>query len=154
MVRTIRSSWRQALQSWYMAAFQIPWLPEALILARDARAIDRTFAGFSEADRRIYRDNALIPGAMTAMLNYYRANFSRLGPFAVKTPVIPTPTLLVWGDADRYVGAEAMLGVRDLVSDLTVRRLPGVSHWVQQEAPDAVNQALQDWLISHGLKVN
>jgi pimeloyl-ACP methyl ester carboxylesterase len=42
-------------------------------------------------------------------------------------------------------------GHDSLVDDLTLRRLPEASHWVQQDAPDAVNAALADWLVTRGL---
>ena len=32
------------------------------------------------------------------------------------------------------------------VPNLTLRYLPGVSHWVQQEAPETVNAMLEAWL--------
>ena len=38
------------------------------------------------------------------------------------------------------------VGAEEWVSNLTLHRLPGVSHWVQQEAPEAVNDLLEDWL--------
>jgi pimeloyl-ACP methyl ester carboxylesterase len=159
--RAIQRSWRQKLRSWYMAFFQIPRLPEALFLARRAAAIDLAFAGFPAEVRQIYRRGALIPGAMSAMINYYRANIPR-GPGGGEAASgaalrIETPTLLVWGEADRYLGPEVTEGYEPLAADLTFARLPGVSHWVQQEAPEAVNAALRGWLEARGLarhKVN
>ena len=154
MMRAVRTSWDQRRRSWYMAFFKLPWLPEALIRANGARAIERLFADQPADVREIYRRNALIPGAMTTMLNYYRANFGR-DPFAGAAPVIKTPTLLIWGDADRYVGPKAMReGYDALVDDLTLSRLAGVSHWVQQAAPEAVNRVLLDWLELRHIKVN
>ena len=60
--------------------------------------------------------------------------------------MIDTPTLIVWGEEDTALGVELLDGTEAYVSNLTVRRLPGVSHWVQQEAPDQVNAILSAWL--------
>lgn len=149
--RAISGSWRQKLRSWYMAFFQLPWLPETLLSAGHARAIGQAFAGFAEDVRQVYRDNAAIPGAMTAMINYYRANVADMAAFRSDVPVIETPTLLIWGEADRFLGLEATAGYEPLVRDFTLTRLPGVSHWVQQEAPEAVNGIVTAWLEAKGL---
>ena len=59
---------------------------------------------------------------------------------------IDTPTLVIWGEADTALGLELLDHLEPLVEDLTVHRLPGVSHWVQQEAPEQVNDLLAAWL--------
>jgi pimeloyl-ACP methyl ester carboxylesterase len=43
---------------------------------------------------------------------------------------------------------ELLDGTEAYVGDLTIRRLPNVSHWVQQEAPEAVNVILSEWLAA------
>jgi pimeloyl-ACP methyl ester carboxylesterase len=145
LARAWRSSWAQKMRSWYMTLFQIPWLPEAMLLANQGRAVDRAFAGFPAEVREVYRRYALIPGAMTAMINYYRANLGKLADAATTAP-IEIPTLMMWGEADRFLGPETLEASLPFARDLTVERLPGVSHWVQQEAPEAVNAALRTWL--------
>jgi pimeloyl-ACP methyl ester carboxylesterase len=60
--------------------------------------------------------------------------------------MIEIPTLLLWGEEDRALGIETTYGTERHVADLTLRYLPGVSHWVQQEAPEAVNAMLEAWL--------
>ena len=83
---------------------------------------------------------------MTGMINWYRAALRTPGKMAGPWPAIDTPTLIVWGEEDTALGVELLDGTDTYVADLTIRRLPGVSHWVQQEAPDQVNAILQDWL--------
>ena len=152
----MRHSWAQRRRSWYMAAFQLPWLPEAVMTAGRARAVEQAFLGMA-ADKSafppqvldVYRDNALKPGAMKAMIDYYRANAVRSG--RRDWPRIEVPTLMVWGEADTALGLELTEGYGPLVSNFTLERLPGVSHWVQQEAPDAVNARLARWLGARGL---
>jgi pimeloyl-ACP methyl ester carboxylesterase len=153
----LRRSPRQLARSWYVFFFQVPFLPEAMLRARGARAVGRAFVGmavnklaFPDAILAHYRNNALAPGALTAMINYYRANFGLLGR-AAPAPVIETPTLLIWGEEDTALGLELTEGYEPYVTDFTLRRLPGVSHWVQQEAPERVNDALYAWMQANGL---
>jgi len=63
-------------------------------------------------------------------------------------PIIETPTLLVWGEADIALDIATIDGTDRYVRDLMVRRLPGISHWVQNDAADEVNTILRDWLTA------
>ena len=150
--RVLRHSWRQRLRSWYVLFFQLPWLPEKALTLGHAHAVARAFTGmarnpdaFSPAVLARYRENATQPGAMTAMINYYRAN---AGTFvrASASPPLATPTLMVWGEHDTALGLELTEGYDGLVEDFTLVRLADASHWVQQDAPGAVNDAMEDWL--------
>jgi pimeloyl-ACP methyl ester carboxylesterase len=60
-------------------------------------------------------------------------------------PKIETPTLMIWGEHDTALGVENTYDTGEHVSDFQVRYLP-VSHWVQQEAPEQVNEMLEAWL--------
>ncbi len=149
-------TWRQIKKSWYIYFFQLPWLPEALIGSRGAAVIKRVFydmavdkTNFTPEVLEAYRANAAIPGALTAMINYYRASargpdFARYARGTV-TP-ITTPTLMIWGEADTALGVELTDHYEGLVTGMALKRLANVSHWVQQEAPDKVNGILGDWL--------
>jgi pimeloyl-ACP methyl ester carboxylesterase len=150
-------SWDQKAKSWYVAFFQIPWLPERMLTANNARAVGEMFRGmavnkaaFPDEVLEHYRQNALKPGAMTAMINYYRANLRVLADRSTPAPMIETPTLMIWGEADAALSIENTRGYEKLVRDFTLERLPRVSHWVQQEAPDEVNARLSSWLAAKG----
>jgi pimeloyl-ACP methyl ester carboxylesterase len=146
----------QLLRSWYMLLFQIPGLPEFLMGLRHGRFIARAIRLTSSASRRfpnevteVYRQNAARKGGLAAMVNWYRALLRGGGLKRCRDggfPKIQAPTLLLWGGADSFFTAQATVGHEDFVSDLTYRLLPGVSHWVQQEAPEAVNAMLEAWL--------
>lgn len=152
----LQRSRAQRLKSWYIRFFQLPWLPEALLRARGADAIGRAFSdmavdksAFPDAVLEHFKANALKPGALTAMINYYRANMRGIG---VEPPgVIEVPTLLLWGEEDTACGLELTEGYGPLVRDFTLVRFPRVSHWVQQEAPAKVNAAMIDWLRARNL---
>jgi pimeloyl-ACP methyl ester carboxylesterase len=153
LARVMRASWRQPLRSWYMGFFQLPALPEALMTANGARAIGDAFTGMAVDKSRfppevteVYRRNALIPGAVTAMINYYRANTNLLRRWRGGAPMIDVPTLMIWGEEDAALCIENTEGYDDLVRDFTLHRLPAVSHWVQQEAPEKVNVLLGAWV--------
>jgi pimeloyl-ACP methyl ester carboxylesterase len=154
-VEVFRRSWRQRLRSWYVLYFALPWLPEAAFAAGHAyqleRVLRRTTSRRDVFPREImaaYRDNAAQPGAMTAMLNYYRANMD-VRRFV--GPGVEAPTLLLWGDRDFALGNELVPGTAAYVSDLTIRMLPGVSHWAPEEVPDQVNAAMREWLAGRDL---
>lgn len=145
----------QAKRSWYMALFQLPWLPEKLIGYDRARSLERVVRSaavhqdrISDHDVDVIRDNASIPGALTAMINYYRAARQTMlsrKPREGRT-TIRVPTLLIWGEQDIALGKELTYGLDEYVADLTIRYIPDASHWVQQDAPEAVNRELLAFL--------
>ena len=154
-LEALRTSWRQRVRSWYFAFFQLPWLPETLLGARGAAAIgtmfERTSCDPSRFPKNLldaYRACAAEPGALTAMLNWYRA----AGRGGMKAAVargfatIETPTLMVWGERDVALGKETTYETHRYVRDLELHYLPGVSHWVQQEAPEQTNALLERFL--------
>ncbi len=156
--KVLRASWRQRRRSWYVAFFQIPGLPESMMKAREGRAITRAFVGMAVDKTRfppevtdVYRRNALVPGAMTAMINYYRANTGLLARFGRGAPAVEIPTLMIWGEEDSALDIACVDGYEGLVRDFTLERLPHVSHWVQQEAPEKVNAILAAWLDARRL---
>ena len=140
----------QVFKSWYIFFFQIPWLPEWLLSRRHATLIEKMIDRSSNRDtfppdlRQIFRDNAARPGALTAMLNWYRAAFRNAA--RQDFPVIDVPTLMIWGEADVALNKSTTYDTHRYVSNLTLKYLPGVSHWVYQDAPDAVNAMIEELL--------
>ncbi len=145
----------QFLKSWYVFFFQLPRLPEWALTRNGAEFVARAFKDtaankerFSEDVLEVYRVNALLPGAATAMINYYRANMGGSGGGqGNKGPrTTDVPTLMIWGENDMALGVHLTEGTDTLVSNLTLKRLPGISHWAQQDAPDEVNAIIREWL--------
>ena len=58
---------------------------------------------------------------------------------------------MIWGEVDAALGKELSYGTDAYVADLTLRYLPNVSHWVQQEAPETVNAMIEAWLLGKGV---
>jgi pimeloyl-ACP methyl ester carboxylesterase len=134
--------------------FQIPGLPEAMLGANGARAVGEAFRNmaidksrFPDEVLEVYRANARQPGALTAMINYYRAALRAGSKVMQPEPgTVDVPTLMVWGEEDTALSKETTYGTEKYVRDFTLRYLPKVSHWVQQEAPEKVNAIMEAWL--------
>jgi pimeloyl-ACP methyl ester carboxylesterase len=150
MLEALRRPGPQLAKSWYMFFFQLPWLPERAVRADDWRAFRYGFehdarpGAFTPADIERYREAWSQPGAASAMINYYRASMRR--PGAARRGAlgqVTAPTLVIWGEHDRYLRAELAEPDRTDVPGLErVVRLPEASHWVQHDEPDRVSELL------------
>ena len=149
MQRALRSNWTQIRKSWYIFAFQLPWLPEWALSRSGAKALKDSLrrsakpGTFSETDLDEYARAFTAPGAATAALNYYRAALrSRLPAAKIKAP-----TLLIWAEDDFALGMELTLGMDDLFETTPrVEYVPDTSHWVMEERPEVVNRLLLEFL--------
>jgi pimeloyl-ACP methyl ester carboxylesterase len=143
----------QARRSWYMAVFMLPGAGRILEIMRASplvRAMRRTSApgAFSDEDLEVYRAALCRPRRIDAMLAVYRegARFYRthrdelLGPY----PRLEVPATVVWGEADTALAPSHPDAIRPFVARLEIRRLPGASHWVPEERPDDVANAILD----------
>ena len=101
---------------------------------------------FTPVDLDRYQAALAQSGARTATLNYYRAALRYPTNTARRPPTIQTPTLLIWGERDPYLGVRLTKGLEAWVPNLRVERLRDVGHWVQNEAPERVNQYLIEFL--------
>lgn len=156
-------TFRQALSSWYMLFFQLPRLPEWLMSAKDYAFVERIFkktvarkGAFTDADIAIYKKALSEPGALTAAINYYRANaFSmfmkrrRRVDEELSDGRIRVPTLFIYGEKDHAVMPETVRNLKAYI-DAPYRevRIATSAHWVQNEAVSEVNAALQSFLAA------
>jgi pimeloyl-ACP methyl ester carboxylesterase len=134
-------------KSAYVPFFLMPRVPEFL-LSRfgylGVRLMLQTAAArtgvFTRADLACYVEAISQPGALTSGLNYYRAN-ARGGN---EPPVerVEAPTLVIWGERDPALGIRLLDGLDRFVPRLRLERLPGVGHWVQNEAPEDVSRLM------------
>jgi pimeloyl-ACP methyl ester carboxylesterase len=142
----------QPLRSWYVAFFQLPWLPEFVLCARDhallARQLRRGPAregAFSEAEIERHRVTWRRPGAMKAGVDYYRMLFRRVAAetqHARHSARVTAPTLVLWGQRDKYLHHSLCTGLERWVPDVRVVRLPDASHWVLEDEPERVSAEL------------
>jgi pimeloyl-ACP methyl ester carboxylesterase len=100
---------------------------------------------FSTDDINAYKNAATKPGALTAMLNYYR-NIFKQGLFQQNWEPIEVSTLMIWGENDTFLGKELTYGTENYVQDFQIKYIPNCSHWVQQEQPELVNQYMREFL--------
>jgi pimeloyl-ACP methyl ester carboxylesterase len=143
----------QLARSWYFGMFGLPWLPERLVRAGRWRALRRALerdarpGAFTPADLERYVEAWEQPGAIGAMLGYYRAALRR-PPGATLAGLRPVdaPTRVIWGERDRYLAAALAEPPRDEVPRLErVIRLPEASHWVQHDEPGRVTALLAEF---------
>lgn len=151
MLRALRRNPRQMLRSWYMGFFQLPRLPEWLMERGSYAFLKRAFTSwapgtFSDEDLAAYQQAWSQPGALRAMVNWYRTLRAPIPKRYTATGHVPVPTLLIWATGDRALGQELTYGTERYVPDLRIRYLNGISHWVQQEAPATVNAELLSFL--------
>lgn len=144
----------QLARSWYVYAFQAPWLPEAALGAFDFLSLramlprEAARAGaIDAAETQRMIDALAAPGALTAALNYYRA-LPVFGAFdaARQADHLPIPLLVLWGEKDPHLApALAEVDARR-APHARVVRFPEAGHWVHLDAPDRVTALLLEFL--------
>ena len=140
---------RQLLRSWYMFFFQLPWLPEALFSAFNYRIGARSLlrssrpGTFSAEDLIQYRAAWSQPGALTAMINWYRALFRFRTKFPDRT--VHVPTRILWGERDAILLAEMAQESLRYCASAELFTFANASHWLQHEEPARVSELLIDF---------
>jgi pimeloyl-ACP methyl ester carboxylesterase len=134
-----------------MLFFQLPWLPEALLRANDFRRLAHALVAssrpgtFTDDDLAVYRAAWARPGALTGMLNWYRA--LRLGDDVPRVRKdIAMPVRVLWGDRDH--------ALEPALAEASIARckhgeaihFPAATHWLQHEEPERVTALLLDFL--------
>jgi epoxide hydrolase 4 len=152
MRRFLTRDLEQIRRSWYVFFFQLPWLPEAGMRADNWRGAERVLRGsgkvhtFTNEDIEKYKEAWAQPGAMTAMINWYRAVI-RFQPAVPKDPRIKVPTLMMWGMKDFALSHRMARPSMDYVDKGNLIFFPEATHWVQRDAAEEVNHYLIDFLF-------
>lgn len=112
---------RQGLASWYMYFFQLPWVPERVMLSGGGGVAKASLTRMRQNPALAERDVAAMrePGALTAGLNWYRA-MPLMDPRATGGK-ITVPTMFVWSDDDPALLARAPTTPRDTCRGVPVR---------------------------------
>ena len=140
------SLWRspQALQSSYVALFQLPLVPERILLARQGALLASMLrrSGLPESHVQRYVDAMLEPGALQGALGWYRAagpsSVGEIGPSRV-------PTTYVWSSRDPALGRVAADRTgRHVDAPYRYEVLEAVEHWIPELAPDHVTTLVSD----------
>ncbi len=146
----IRGDVRQIAKSMYAVFFQLPFLPENLFSVVGSRIMLRFLkfnskkGSFTDADLTEYKQAWAHKGALTAMLNWYRA-YVRQSPAPPTDWQIKPPTLMLWGKHDLYLSHRMAQPSIDLCADGRLELLDA-THWVQHDKADEVNRLLLEFL--------
>ena len=147
----------------YMEEFSKP-APHAeeMVSANDFAELEALAIGrglevgyLDETDRERYREAWSRPGAITGGLNYYRA--SRMGDqvahgqpaeaqAALRAMRVEVPTLVIWGDEDKFLLPGLTEGLEEWVPDVRVEILPGAGHWIPQERAEDVTALIREFM--------
>jgi len=161
-LRELRDNPAQQRASQYILVHRTPKAEE--ILSRNNYALltsnlleDGLKEGyFTDEDKEAYIEAWSQPGALTGGLNYYRA--THLGSFTGESDgslsadpsvfMVRVPTLVIWGEKDKWLLTGNLEGLEKYVPDLTIKRIPDGSHWVIHEKPGLVNSYIRGFIKS------
>ena len=151
MRRFLQRDFEQLRRSWYAFFFQLPWLPEIAMRADNWRGAQRALRGsgklhtFTNEDIEKYKEAWSQPGAMTAMINWYRAAV-RYQPRTTNDMRVKVPTLMMWGMKDFALSHRMARPSMDFCDDSQLVFFPDATHWVQLEAALEVNELLIEFV--------
>jgi pimeloyl-ACP methyl ester carboxylesterase len=151
MARAVTGDLGQLMRSWYIFAMQLPRLPEWGFRRNGYRSLADTMrqtsapGTFTDAELDVYRQAWAQPGALTGMVNWYRAAV-RHSPPIPQHPRVTVPTLLIWGGRDRFAKPKLARASIDFCDAGRLEYWPWASHWVQHEEAARVNRLLTDFL--------
>jgi pimeloyl-ACP methyl ester carboxylesterase len=135
LTRHLHKDIRQLFKSWYIFFFQIAWLPEFLLGLGSGNGLARLLresghkTTFSDEDIAQYRQAWGQPGALSGMLNWYRAVFRDRGPRALKAK-IQVPTLIIWGEQDVALQVQMASESLEYCADGRLELIPEAAHWL------------------------
>jgi epoxide hydrolase 4 len=152
MKRFLQRDFDQMRRSLYGLFFQLPWLPEFImsrgnwgVAANGLRRSGKPNA-FTERDLENYKEAWSQPGAMTAMINWYRAAVW-YRPEITDDMRVRIKTLILWGVKDVALSRRMACPSLDYCEDGNLIFFPEATHWVQRDEAEAVNHYLADFLF-------
>ncbi|UJR08656.1 hypothetical protein I4U23_012915 [Adineta vaga] len=141
----------QIRRSWYMFFFQTMIVPELYVKADDFAYVRDGFRKKStglanqdcitDGDIDIYKYTLSQPDATKSAINYYRALFRYQSDFS--RAEVSAPVLLLWGCNDHKFGEELADASQKYCSDIRLKKIPGGTHWINQDIPDVVNKYME-----------
>lgn len=157
--RRAKLSLLQLQKSWYVFFFQTFDIPEEVLSRNEysflKKMVKSSFVkaeALTEEDLRLHAEAWSQPGALTAMLNYYRANMNPSIMFLDRSlafPKISAPTLIVWGEQDAALSKGLSDNIEEFVDARHLSKyIPTCGHWVQLEEPKLVNEYLTEFFES------
>ena len=151
MPRVMMKNPVQWVKSSYMAFFQLPEVPEKLMAANDFESMKQAMKGtarpsaFTEQELDRYREAWSQPGALTGMLNWYRALRKGSLNQVPKRP-IETPVRILWGIGDQFLSPMLAKESLEFCEDAELVWVGEATHWVHHEQPVIVNRLIKEFL--------
>jgi pimeloyl-ACP methyl ester carboxylesterase len=142
-----RPTLEQLQKSWYYLLFHFPGLAEQALQKDDWSLFREFLQGNGDVERYIH--DLSEPGALTAALNWYRANVppERFIAPPSRLPAVPAPTLGIYSTGDQYLTEEAMVrSAEHVTGPWRYERIEGASHWIPTDAPDWLTGLLLEFL--------
>lgn len=158
MRRFLTRDLEQMRRSWYVFFFQLPWMPERFMSADDWRGAVSALRGsgkihtFTEEDIAKYKEAWSQPGAMTSMLNWYRAVIRHM-PKMPSDSRVKVRTLMMWGMKDFALSHRMARPSMDYVDEGNLIFFPEATHWVQHDEAEAVNHYLIDFIFDKASRI-
>jgi epoxide hydrolase 4 len=153
MRRFLQRDFEQMRRSLYALFFQLPWLPETIMrlgnwrIAASGLRRSGKHNAFTDEDIEKYREAWSQPGAMTAMLNWYRA-VARYPPEISNGMRVTVRTLILWGAKDVALSRRMARPSLDYCEDGNLIFFPDASHWVQREEAEEVTKHLLEFILT------
>jgi pimeloyl-ACP methyl ester carboxylesterase len=142
-----RRTIQQREKAWYQLLFQFTGVAENLLSRDDWKLFREVLRGGGDIDR--YVADLARPGALTAGLNWYRANLAPHLELQDRPPFpsVAAPTLGLWSTGDVFLIEDGMRHSAEFVSGpWRYERIENASHWMQLDAPDRLNELLVTFL--------
>jgi pimeloyl-ACP methyl ester carboxylesterase len=159
-MRELRDNPAQRKASQYILVYRTPRAEDILTKNNYALLVSNLLGDgmkqgyFTEEDRKAYIEAWSQPGALTGGLNYYRA--AHLSSFTGESDdslsadpslfTVAVPTLVIWGEKDKWLLTGNLEGLEKYVPNLTIKRIPGGSHWIIHEKPGLVNSYIREFI--------
>jgi pimeloyl-ACP methyl ester carboxylesterase len=134
-------------KAWYTLLFQFEGVAEELLRRDDWKLFREWLRDDGDVERSI--DDLSRPGALTAGLNWYRANMHPKRQLEQRPamPPVQAPTLGLWSTGDHYLNEAPMLhSAAHVTGPWRYERIEGASHWLQLDARERVNRLLLEFL--------
>jgi pimeloyl-ACP methyl ester carboxylesterase len=146
-----RRTLEQREKAWYQLLFQFTGVAEELLMRDDWKLFREWLRGDGDLNR--YLADLGRAGALTAGLNWYRANLAPERELESRPPLpdVAAPTLGLWSSGDNYLVESRMLESAEHVSGpWRYERIEGASHWLQLDEPERTNELLLEFFGAAG----
>ena len=133
------AGFEQKKKGWYVLFFQLEGIAEKAVMAKDWALFRKSVHDHPEVEHWI--EDLSRPGRLTAGMNWYRANLSKL--WKTEFPRVSIPVFGIWSSDDVALAEDQMIGSAAFVdAPWRYERLDGISHWVPVDAPDELSELI------------